>query len=65
MITEIETLLKRAGFTYVGNGRGLGNLKNMKTISTIKLFMAQYSRSNWLWTERMTRSDLCFQKMFQ
>ncbi|WBV63638.1 hypothetical protein PGH43_02065 [Legionella pneumophila 130b] len=55
MITEIETLLKKAGFTYVGNGRGLGNLKNMKITSTIKMFMAQYNRSNWLWTERMTR----------
>ncbi|AMP88987.2 TPA: hypothetical protein F7Z80_06565 [Legionella pneumophila] len=27
MITEIETLLKRAGFTYVGNGRGLGEFE--------------------------------------
>ncbi len=27
MITEIETLLKKAGFTYVGNGRGLGEFE--------------------------------------
>lgn len=27
MITEIETLIKKAGFTYVGTGRGKGELE--------------------------------------
>lgn len=27
MITEIETLIKKAGFTYVGEGRGKGELE--------------------------------------
>lgn len=27
MITEVETLIKKAGFTYVGAGRGIGELE--------------------------------------